>query len=1045
MQVPETGGKFYKAALSLYNDHCRALGKCVLFLSCSDMRTRAVVRHAQAPTFEQAFAACRSEMEQTLKRKMITPKVVRVDMVLRERALSFGELVKKIEQTRRNYFRSGITLDANYMLAFTEQELNANAMLYPGGANSMGAVNRGRFEKYAALRFPETKPVVPTDETPVVVFETCGLFGDEQGRIVPLIESGLNGGLSAGRRELPMTAANVYELVNTASRHLERQVKKSGEFIYGTFPCFNALIPTYNSLRHISSTYSMLEAWEVCPSMGLKQAIDRSIAFALNELIKVHELPDGSQAAFILDRASDEYRLGANGVSLLMFAKYAELTGSTEHHALMALLANGIRFMQDAQTGEFVHVLNPDLSVKEPFRIVYYDGEAVFGLLRLYKLTRDPQLLTASLTAFDSFIAREHWKHHDHWLSYSVNEITLYHPEEKYFRFGIQNFNGHLDFILTRDTTYPTLLELMMAAERMVCRLHTMPKQAHLLGEFDENKFYSALKHRAEYLLNGYFWPEFAMYFQSPETVAGSFFIRHHSFRVRIDDVEHYLSGFVAYWKWLTQQKSVAQTSCGACPADEPSNKSSDESGNELQERNLTDSPGTMLNAECLVNLTGGQWIREPGPDWACAGFCIWDEQFRAGSMVFARGKRKAWYSDAAFIQNNAQCLAGVVCENPGDYDGPLPTLLVDDFTRITRALAGHMRSLYQGRVIAVTGSCGKTTTTAMLAHMLGAYGQVVWSQISRNLIGGVMAYLASMPQEADFWVLEVAGGPAQAASAVAGPHVAIVTALAEAHLDYFKTLEGVAKVKSRIFEGMQPGGHAIINRDIEFYDMFVSEAQKKSLIITSFGLHEQADMRLLEQNHGLVRFRWNGVEHTLRVSTPGQHSAMNALSCLIAGEALGLSFEAMAPAFGTFKALAGRGRILHPPRMKLTVYDEAYNANPGSMRATLRSFADETPEGARKVLILGDMLELGEHTQQLHVGLVADILAVNPDCVLLVGPLMREVWRELAPQCTGSWYPDVQVLLNDMDLWIRSHDHILVKASNGIQFGKVVKALAEK
>ena len=519
---------------------------CVVFIALGDPASRARVVVGRGGSAGDAWREACDAALALVQRTDMQPGCVRVELVEQAEAMPWGTLKARLSRTKRNYFNQGLSFDAKFDTALLAQELNGSAIFYNGTVEH-AEPNAGNLRIHAKRRFGAEIEFPSDDAAPVWCFVTRGAYADAEAAW-PLTAKGQ----AAGYRRLDdWGPGQVRAMVDTASDYLAAQVKPTGEFHYGWFPCFDRAIPTYNTLRHASSTYALLEAWELTRSDAQKAAIDRSLGFLTARLIRQAELPDGTRAAYLLD-VGHEIKLGGNAVCLLAFVKYTELTGDTQYLPLMEQLALGIRAMQDPASGRFVHVLNhPALDVKDAFRVIYYDGEAAFGLMRLYGLTRDPRWLAVVEKAFDHFIAAEHWRAHDHWLSYCVNELTRHRPETRYYRFGLQNVADYLDFVLERITTFPTLLELMMAARDMVARLAADPALSPLLEGFDRGKFDRALEHRARYLANGYFWPELAMFFRNPARVAGSFFIKHHSFRVRIDDVEHYLSGYVAYLKFL--------------------------------------------------------------------------------------------------------------------------------------------------------------------------------------------------------------------------------------------------------------------------------------------------------------------------------------------------------------------------------------------------------------------------------------------------------------------------------------------------------------
>ncbi|MDR3176496.1 MAG: hypothetical protein LBU06_08200 [Desulfovibrio sp.] len=545
--------------------HCaRQAGACTLIFSVSDGPARAFVLHARGDSFALAWEPLLTGLRGLMKRKGLAGGHLRLDWVEEAVPMTWELFQQRIGETKRGYFRFGIALDPAFAVLLTEQECNANAIFHGGARVEEARFNPGNFSVYAGRRFPEGASPPSSPETPVWLISTAGAYCGVDGTVHPLpgpargerpTERGEKPGLSArglyaGRREIrKLHPGLLRELIRGAGLWLARQVRDDGTFVYGRFPCFGRFIDAYNVLRHAASSYGLLEAWAFTGEAALREPALASLR-RLGRFTREFRSGSGGCAAFVVD--GEEIKLGSNAMALLAFCRWRELTGSEEFSSLSELLAEGIAYMQDPETGVFVHVLHGgDFSLKEKTRVIYYDGEAVFGLLRFYRQTKNPRWLALAGKSFDSFLLDGHAEAHDHWLGYSVNELTEYIPDGRYFRFGINNCFGFLDFVLRRETTYPTLLELMMAAQKMLSRLLGMPEAAHLLAGLDMDKFRAALHYRARYLLNGCFWPETAMFYKYPDSILGSFFIRHHAFRVRIDDVEHYLCGLAAYARML--------------------------------------------------------------------------------------------------------------------------------------------------------------------------------------------------------------------------------------------------------------------------------------------------------------------------------------------------------------------------------------------------------------------------------------------------------------------------------------------------------------
>ncbi|MBT9554245.1 MAG: Mur ligase [Hydrogenophaga sp.] len=520
-------------------------GQEVLFLSVSDGSERALTVSGRGADVSAAWQDAWAKWRQRQGGDAAVPRWVRADRVVQVHAGTWGQVRRLLAGTKTNYFALGIAWDEALTQACLPEELWAHACLYSGDINAC-VPNDVNLRAFSRARWGRETGWPQDDAAPLWLFQTKGVFVEGDGPVLTLDNEGV---MDRIRRIGQPDAAMVAEAVQHSADFLARQVTPSGRWVYGWYPCFDRPVPSYNALRHASAAYSLLEAWDLTRQPAHLEAATRAIDHLCRELVHPVAVPAGeAPVAYLVDEEA-EIKLGGNGVAILAIAKRIGLTGEPRHLDLIRPLAEGLLRMQDATTGAFVHVLTfPSLALKEAHRTVYYDGEAAFGLLKAHELTGDHRYLAAVGRAAEHFIQAQHWRSHDHWLAYALNELTRHAPQERYFRLGLKNVSRHLGFIRQRITAYPTLLELMMAARAMLDRMDSLGLEPLALDPgFDRQAFDLALHHRARHLFSGYCFPELAMFFRRPARICNTFFIRHYSFRVRIDDVQHCISGLVAY------------------------------------------------------------------------------------------------------------------------------------------------------------------------------------------------------------------------------------------------------------------------------------------------------------------------------------------------------------------------------------------------------------------------------------------------------------------------------------------------------------------
>lgn len=438
------------------------------------------------------------------------------------------------------------------------------------------------------------------------------------------------------------------------------------------------------------------------------------------------------------------------------------------------------------------------------------------------------------------------------------------------------------------------------------------------------------------------------------------------------------------------------------------------------------------------------------GAAQAIGGISIDTRTLEKGDLFFAiKGDARDGHDFVAAALAKGAAGAVVLRSRMQEFEGQGTLYGVDDVLDAFVALGLASRARSTAKIVAVTGSVGKTGTKEALKALLSRQGRTHASVASYNNHWGVPLTLARMPADTEFGVFEIGMNHAHEITPLTKmvrPHAAVITMIAPVHLENLGSLEAIADAKGEIFDGFEKGGIAIIPADSEFADRLAGHAQRNHATrIVRFGESASADPRLvslaLDADGSDAVVAMNGKEFPLRFGTAGKHIALNGLAVLAAIDALGGDVAQAARDFAHVTPPTGRGQRLVIGG--ITLVDESYNANPASMRAAFSVLGSMKAEG-RRIAALGDMLELGPDEIAMHRALADEIAANKIDCVFAAGARMKHLFDALPQDKRGAWAEDSAALAPLVVHALRAGDVIMIKGSNSSRMARIVAAVKD-
>jgi UDP-N-acetylmuramoyl-tripeptide--D-alanyl-D-alanine ligase len=458
---------------------------------------------------------------------------------------------------------------------------------------------------------------------------------------------------------------------------------------------------------------------------------------------------------------------------------------------------------------------------------------------------------------------------------------------------------------------------------------------------------------------------------------------------------------------------------------------------------------GELWTSAEAARATGGVNTRA----WTASGVSIDSRSVKPGDLFIALAGPNFDGHEFIAAAFNAGAAAAVASRRPAALAAEAPLLMVPDTMAALEALGRAARNRSNARFAAITGSVGKTGTKEALRLVLSAAGATAASEGNLNNQWGAPLSLARMPRDARYGVFELGmnhAGEIAPLTRLVRPHVAVITTVEPAHLEFFPSLAAIADAKAEIFLGVEPDGAAVLNRDNVHFERLAQAARAAGINrIIGFGENEASEARLLscrlDAEASQVEAEILGTRVAYRLTVPGRHIVQNSLAVLGAAALLGIDLHEAAASLRQVALLKGRGArlVIDTPQGSFTLIDESYNASPAAMRAAIAVLGRSLPgKGGRRVAVLGDMRELGVDADRLHAELATALAAASVDLLFCCGPHMRALAAATPSNLAVEHAPESNALVPMVLHAVKPGDVVLVKGSLGSRMAPIVDAL---